>query len=401
MADYQYIVASGIIVPITSDILAGVREEYKAAFGQDLDISPETPQGILITAESIARSNVTRNDAALANQINPNYAGGVFLDSLLALLGSERVPAEHTTVSCNLSGVAGTTILAGSRVSDTINNAVFESADTVILSGGGTGTVIFRAIDPGPLDIGIGTVTQILPPGTLDWETVTNPAVGTPGTFTESDATARNRRKVTLASQGSMISEAIISAVNNVEGVRIPILYRENFTGSNEVIDGITLVPHSIYVCVYGGVSLSIAEAIWSKKPPGTNFNGSTTVNVLDTPSGVTYPVKFQRPTEVPILVKATVKSDVSIQDPVATVKRAILDYAAGNVNGEIGFAVGADVSCFEIAGAITFEAPGIYVKKIETTDNIVVPAYSTDEIEIKINEIATLEDSSITVILE
>ena len=85
MADYQYIDTTGVIVPDTATIQSEVEGEYKAVFGQDLVVTPNTPQGVLITAEVAARSNVVRNNAALANQINPNLAGGVFLDAIWAV----------------------------------------------------------------------------------------------------------------------------------------------------------------------------------------------------------------------------------------------------------------------------------------------------------------------------
>ena len=69
---------------------------------------------MLIAAETLARTEVVNNNAALANQINPNNAGGVFLDAILALTGMQRSSATQTLVTnVTLTGVAGTVISAG------------------------------------------------------------------------------------------------------------------------------------------------------------------------------------------------------------------------------------------------------------------------------------------------
>lgn len=400
MADYQYIISSGLIIPATSDILTGVENEYKAAFGADLDVSPSTPQGVLITAETLARTQVVDNNAALANQINPNEAGGIFLDAIGALTGSERVPEEHTLVTCTLTGTPGTIIPINSTASDTVNGFVFKSLGTVTLSGGGTASVVFRAVDPGPFDIAANTLTQILPPGVLGWETITNSDAGTPGTFDESDAVFRTRRKVTLAAQGTALTLAIGSAVNEVEGVRVPAFVYDNPTSAPVVHKGVTIAAHSIYVCASGGSDQDVAEAIFSKKSGGCAYTGNTTVDVLDPYNGLEYPVTFQRPTEVPILIRVTINTVGSLQDPATAVKNAVLNYAAGLVNNQEGFAVGADVSCFELAGAINYEVPQIYVRLVETTNDIITPTYSTNVIAIDANKIATVVESSITVII-
>ena len=87
---YNYIENTGVVIPDTSDIKADVQEEFKNALGQSMQTSDDTPQGRLISGEVSARRAVAENNALLANQINPALAGGVFLESICALLGIER-----------------------------------------------------------------------------------------------------------------------------------------------------------------------------------------------------------------------------------------------------------------------------------------------------------------------
>ncbi len=120
MADYNYIVSTGVIVPDTASLRSEVEAEYKSVFGADLPVTPETPQGVLITAEVESRDGMVRNNAELANQINPDIAGGVWLDAIWALTRGKRRGATRSRLSgVVFSGIPGTIIPAGSLASPT------------------------------------------------------------------------------------------------------------------------------------------------------------------------------------------------------------------------------------------------------------------------------------------
>ena len=80
MADiYNYIVNTGVIVPDTSDLKNDVTAEYQDALGADMNTTAGTPQGRLIDAETLARSNVVRSNSLTANMFNINLAYGLSL----------------------------------------------------------------------------------------------------------------------------------------------------------------------------------------------------------------------------------------------------------------------------------------------------------------------------------
>jgi hypothetical protein len=390
---YQYIDQTGTIVPDTSEILTDIQNEFKAAFGSDLDVTPSTPQGLLITAEALARDAVVRNNAALANQINPNIAGGIFLDAVCALTALVRDPATRSTVTATLTGVNGTVIPEGARA-QTINNDLFESTQTVTISGG-TATAIFQSVEFGAISSGIGDLNQIVD-SIIGWETITNAAAATLGTEEQTDQSLRALRKLTLAIQGVGLPEAIISALYIVPGVK-SLTFRENTAATTQTIDDVSMIAHSVYACIDGGTDTDVATALLQNKSLGAGWNGAVTVNVTEPISGQVYAVKFDRPTLVPILVRAWVRSDSLLLDPITSTKDAIIAYANGELEGEAGLVVGADVSSFELAGAVNRTAPGIYVQKLETSDDAGV-TWSSNEIAIAISEKATIAITDITV---
>lgn len=396
MADYAYITSTGVVIPDTADLLGTVQDEFREAFGQDLDVSPETPQGVLITAEVEARDAVARNNAELANQINPNLAGGVFLDAIWQLTGGQRIAATKTIVrNVTLAGVAGTTVNAGSRVSLGAAGAQFELISTVVLDTGGAGVGTFQAVVAGATPVAAEALDTIVS-SVLGWESVTNPAAGETGADEETDLAARRRRRQTLAIQGVALPEAITSILYATDGVR-SLSFRENATDAAVTIEGVDLSPHSIYACVDGGTDIDVARALLRKKSLGAGWNGGTTVTVTDPFSGQDYAVSFDRPELVPVYVRVTVAlNGASYPDAPTVVREAMLAYANGEQDGEVGLAVGSNVSPFELGAAVNREAAPLYVRSVTlSTDGV---TYSAAEIPITIAQKAVLTAGGIAV---
>lgn len=397
MADtYEYLTDTGVIVPDTDAVLATVEQEYRDALGQNLIVTPNTPQGVLIAAETTARQSVIRNNAALANQINPDIAGGVFLDALWRLTGGQRGVALPSFVGgVALTGVPGTLVPAGSAAL-TVNGDRFLSVADVTLGAGGSALADFQSEASGPIPAPVGALSSI-ETAVLGWETVTNPTAATLGQARETDSAARLRRRSTLAAQGVALPEAITSALHNVPGVQ-SLVFRENVKDTAQVIDGVNLAAHSVYAVVSGGTDADVAASLLASKSMGCNWNGATTVNVTDPASGQVYAVQFDRPTPVPILARVTIKGG-AVSDPVGVVQSALVAYASGALDGERGFVVGGAVSPFELGGAVNRQTPGMYVQKVEVA-LASTGVYQAAEIAMTIQQIATLQAASITVVV-
>jgi len=395
MSDYQYIDTTGIIVADTSDILTQVQTEWQTSFGPDLIVTPDTPQGVMITAETVARTNVIDNNAALANQINPNLAGGVFLDAVCALTALNRIAATPSVVVATLSGVAGTAIPAGTRA-QTLVNDVFATTGSVVIGGGGTVDATFQSVELGPIPCATGALSQIVD-GVLGWETVTNASGATVGQNTQSDQSLRALRKVTLATQGVALVEAQVSALYQVEGVK-SLTFQENIAATTQTINTISMVAHSVYACVDGGADLDVATSLLANKSSGSAWNGGTSVAVVEPYSGQSYTVLFDRPTPVSFKLKAYVSNSDLLIDATTAVTAAILNYVAGGIEGIPGLTVGTDISCFELAGAIISQYPNISVSNLTiSTDG--GTTYTNTTVSIEVNEIGTISASDIIVI--
>lgn len=383
MAQFNFIDSTGVIVADTTGTRDQVRNEYRAIYGNDIRVDA----GIfaeLINTETEIRDSIARNNAQLANQINPNQAGGPFFDALWALTGGQREGlggGVKSRISAELNGVANTVIAAGSQARTT-NGDLFALSVQVTLDGSGQGTGIFDAVESGLIPVDANTLTQIVS-AVSGWEGVNNASAGTIGTLTQSDQSSRNQRRLTLALNGSGDSEAVISRVSAISGVR-SILFRENNTSSNQNFTGdgsqtITVSPKSIYVCVHIDAAqdntakrLEVATAILAGRSVGAGFSSqgdslSLSENVTDTSSGQVYPVLYQLTDPVGIDVRVTYQLTSIISNPVSIINSALLDYQNGQIDGYPGFVTGASVEPFVIASALNEILVGVRVISVET----------------------------------
>ena len=400
MAAYDYIDLNGTIVADTSATKNEVEEEQRDIFGEDVDLSDESPNGVLVNSETISRNGVAVNNANLANQINPNISGGVFLDAVWALtrgLTGGRKEATFSTFSTpvDLTGVHGTFIPSGS-IAVSVSDDQFESVSDVTLDVSGNASVNFQAVESGPIAVGIGELNSLADGAPIGWETVNNTVAATLGTDEEPDEISRQRRIDTLALQGISVSLAVTADINDLDGVK-SLSFRENYTGTDAIFDGVLLLKNSVYACVDGGIDSDIADSLLENKTVGANWNGAVLVVTTDETSGQPYDVRFARPDEIQAWIRVTI-TPTTVTDPEGLIETSILRYANGLIDGERGFVVGANVSPFEISGAINQDTPEIFVRQVEvSTDGI---TYLVAEIPVEIFEVARTDGTKIDTVI-
>ena len=357
---YDYIETTGVILPDTSTLLTDVQSEFQNALGADINLDSSTPQGMLIAAEVSARDAVVRNNAALANQINPNLAQGVFLDAIWSLMGGQRSTGTPSTVSATITGQSGVSVLSGS-IAQTTAGDQFELISTVTIGSSGSVVGQFQSVQNGAIPCAENSLTQIITQ-TLGWETVNNGSnVAVVGTGTETDAQARAARVASLGQYSKGGVASITAALTSVSGVLSYVL-RENYTSTTATIDSISIPANSFYACVNGGTDLDVATALLKNKSVGCGWTGNTTVAVTDATSGQVYNVKFDRPSQVSISIDMTISNASAITDPIDAVTTAIIDYTLGLVNGFSAWEMGIKVSPFEISAAVAAQISGIII---------------------------------------
>jgi len=127
---------------------------------------------------------------------------------------------------------------------------------------------------------------------------------------------------------------SVLGAVLVVPGV-LDAYAAENPAGNATTLGGVVLKAHSLLVTVAGGADAAVAQAIWSKKAPGCDYNGTTSVTVTDPnpaySTAPTYQVVFWRPLPLPILFSVNIVNSQQVPaDAAGQIRQAIIDAAAG-----------------------------------------------------------------------
>lgn len=182
---YQYVTDTGIIIPQTSDIKSKVAEMMKSIFSSNLDTSDETPAGRLVEAITLLCVQFLGITAQNANQINPNYATGQALDAIGSMFECKRSDATRTIITLMCYASEGTTIKAGSVVSDNDGNKFVINGDVTIPEGSSSAIAYGYCETEGNIEPVIGAVKNVDESITTGiWNLVRNTAQKYTGTVT-------------------------------------------------------------------------------------------------------------------------------------------------------------------------------------------------------------------------
>lgn len=256
-------------------ILADLQEDYRAIFGSDVYLEPDSQEGQLLAIQALALYDVGQLAVSVYNAFSPQTGQGAGLSRMVKINGLARRAASRSSVQLLLSGAPGTVISSG-MASDVAGNKWLLPASVTIPPSGQT-TVTASAETLGDVRVASGEITSIYTP-TRGWVSVTNPAAAEPGAPVESDATLRARQRMSTALPSKTVLEGIASAVADLPGVTRSKAY-ENDT---HLEDANGLPPHATCMVVEGGVDTAIAQALATKKVPGSPTFGGVAVTVYD-----------------------------------------------------------------------------------------------------------------------
>lgn len=357
------VTATGITAPAYSEIYESLQASFKAIYGTDAYIDPDSQDGQLLAVFAKAISDA--NDAAIAayNNYSPASSFGVGLSNQVKINGISRLVATKGQVVLRLVGVIGTTITDG-IASDAAGNRWLVPSPSVIPSAGYL-DVTATAENEGAIEAAPGAVTQIVTP-TLGWQSVTNLSAASPGAPVETDAALRRRQTISTALPSQSVLDGIQGAIASVEGVTQVIVYENdgNATDTNG------LPPHSIAAVTIGGSAADIAAAIFLKKTVGCYTYGST-VQVVTDNNGIPYNIRLSYSLPVVLSMAVTIKALTGYTTAVGDkIKQALADYvnALGiGKRSDLGrlylpaqlFGSGTDYQKFEVNGITQAIKPG------------------------------------------
>ena len=346
---------NGFVAPAEADILTAVKAEWNKAFGNELNMADETPQGQLAVSQTAAIGNANDAFVFLSQQMDPAYNIGRYQDAIARIYFIERIPSAPTIVTVTCMGLQGVVIPENALVLAS-DGSVYSALGSATIPASGRVDVQFQCTVPGPTACPAGTITTIYQ-AVNGWDSVTNAADGVTGRDVETRAEFEDRRRLSVAhnSQGSLPS--VLGAVLTVDGV-LDAFVTENVNQAPQSIKGFLLNPNSIYVAAVGGTDAAVARAMWSKKSPGCGYNGSTTVIVEDNQAGYSppypsYAVRFVRPDPVTVTFTVTLANNQNVPADVQTQVGNAIVAAFNGADGGPRARIGSSIFASRFYGAI------------------------------------------------
>lgn len=302
---------TGPVAPDTSAVLEAQQNLFQQAFDNKLNTEASTPQGQLMTSLAAIVQDKNSKLLYLANMFNPATSEGMFQDALAKIYFIDRHGAQATTVQVTCTGAAGT-VIPGADTSNDPARVAAEDGTQYYCTTGGTippsGSIVlpFECVQPGAVELDAHDIVSIVQaiPG---WDTADNESVGVTGNSVESQQAFETRRYASVAMNSRSMLASVYSRVANLDGV-LDILVRQNRGDNPKEDNGVSLKPHSIYVCVLGGADAEIAEAIYNTVSGGCDYNGETSVEYTDPTTGAVETILFQRPEEFEFAIEVTIR---------------------------------------------------------------------------------------------
>lgn len=350
---------TGITAPPTNEVIDGVWEMFKKAFGKDINTAMNTPQGQLVTSLAAIITDERNQMINLLNQFDPRYAQGIWQDGLGYIYFMTRKHATHSSVEIVLTGLAGTTIAAGTLFND-VNGNAWQTTQKTIIGNDGCATAHALCTRSGIVEAAPDTITTI-PKAISGLDRITNPYAAIAGVNEESRIDFEKRRYASVAINSKNTNASTYGAVADLADVK-DVFVIDNPTDETIRV-GATNYPvirNSILVAVIGGDDETIARTILTKAGSGCSFNGNTECVIADTENfpirPPTYKVKFLRPALVPVFFQVTVadRDLLSYQDSEAVKEAIIKAFSSGTAKATIGQPVIASKFICPVAAAIS-----------------------------------------------
>lgn len=366
------------------NIKTELEEDYKVAFGENIDLQADSVFGQEIGINSEALADQWESQENIYNSQYPNTAEKIQLSNVVKLNGLTRLGSEHSTVTVTLSGTAGTVITAGSKISTLDTGTVFETLADATIGGGGTIDAAAQSEEAGAFEATAGTLTNIDTP-IYGWTAVTNASDATVGRSEETDAELRLRQQDSTLAAGQNNADSLFGQLRNISGVADALVV-ENKTNTTSA-SGIP--PHEFECFVKGGSAADIAQTIWTNTPQGIQSHGDV-LEVVEDAQGFEQDVYYTIPGDINIYVKAniTTNSDFPVTG-VDDIKASVVSY------GETNFLISDDVIYSQLFSPI-HQTSGIV--DVILTIGISSSPTGTVNIPIDFNEISAWDISRVEV---
>lgn len=378
----------GLQIQTYQEIFDEIAADYRAIYGPDINLDPDSPDGQRVGIEAKARLDLQTFALNLYNQFDPDFSAGEMLNKIIKLSGISRGIPARSQVDVTVTTDRALSLPEGYAVEDDLGQTWITTEEKALVLGANTVTLV--AEDFGALEADAATVTNpvTIVIGVLS---VTNPAAATTGREEETDAELRTRRNRSLVTPATSTTGGLFTALADITGVTDLAIYEND----QDTLDAVLNIdPHTLWCIVEGGEVADIVETIAKNKTGGTGLKGgtsSTYTEELTKPDGTPYTIihtmYFDRPTTVDLYVELTVEGvDGAFVDTDA-IKAALV---------ALDFSIGASLSAADLYRTVYSVADNFTATLLEISDDDVT--YTDGRLTPAADEVYTIDTANITI---
>jgi len=303
----------GVSIQTFEEVFDELAQGYRDIYGQDINLSQESPDGQRVGIEARARLDMQQFCLALANSFDPDFANGQGLNKISKLAGIFPRPGTRSQWDLVVTVDRSLTLSSGYTIEDELGQEWIVPEAVELVSG--ENTVTFRAAEFGEVS---GTTGA-------EFEEVTfvrgvtglrADVDATPGREEETVEEFRQRRARSLENPAYSTVGALFAKLANLPGVTDLVVY-ENDQPTDDPVTGIE--ANTVWAIVENGTVDNIVETLVKQRTSGCRTKGEiegTYTEILIRPNGdeffMVHTMRFDRPTYVQLHVRLTVTRKVS-----------------------------------------------------------------------------------------
>lgn len=286
---------SGIEIATYVQVREALIKRYKESYGQDIDLSTATADGIFINNLALIINNILQSFKNIYNNLDVNIASGKYLDNLCYLANIQRKKATRSNVSIEITN-------NGSALTNSFEIKELQLVDSTgktwsnieyipQIDSGKKISILFECDEDGQIEAPANSIYQTLD-GSYNYLSISQPNNANVGLKEETDAELRDRRSQSAGADGTTVLDSLIGALLEISGIRDVYIYNNNGRNNDSaknystMKDGTQVQTHDIYVVIRyeDGVIVedsTIGNIIFDKLTPGIR----TTETIIKSPN--------------------------------------------------------------------------------------------------------------------
>ena len=337
------LLAEGLKLPTAEELTELFQNDFKTAFGNDIDLSVNSFAGVMIGIFVERFTQLYEILNAVYYSPFPDFADNISLDNASSITGISRIlgkPSKILQVQLTTTGLTPVTIPAVTQLKQSSTGTIWQTLQDVIIPANSSIITDVESLEDGAFTCPIGSLNTIVNP-INGFDSVTNLTASVDGRLTETDSELRRRREINLVTAKGGTVKAVTNALKNVTGVT----FASGTENRTAVVSG-GLAPHSYSFTVEGGLDQDIADTIRAVGGDGIETNGSVAVTTLDS-EGNAEIIRFNRAFIVDLYLIVNITSDSNYPvDGDNLVKQILVEFGNNYKNGD-------DVLNWRLIGAL------------------------------------------------